>query len=39
MVGNYIGRYTDLYTEKVTGTTTASLGLIQKNDYFYRIVY
>lgn len=34
MVGNYIGGHTDLYTEKVTGTTTASLGLIQKNDYY-----
>lgn len=34
MIGNYIGPHLELYTEKVTGTTTACLGLIQKNDYY-----
>lgn len=29
MIGNYIGPHLELYTEKVTGTTTACLGLIQ----------
>ena len=33
MIGNYIGPHLELYTEKVTGTTTACLGLIQNNDY------
>jgi hypothetical protein len=33
MIGNYIGPHLDLYTEKVTGTTTACLGLIEKGDY------
>ena len=34
MIGNYSGPHLDLYTEKVTGTTTACLGLIQsKNCY------
>ncbi len=34
MIGNYIGPHLELYTEKVTGTTTACLGLIQNNDYY-----
>ncbi len=34
MIGNYTGPHLELYTEKVTGTTTACLGLIQsKNCY------
>lgn len=32
MIGNYEGPYLELYTEKVTGTTTACLGLIQSKD-------
>lgn len=35
MIGNFTGANIDLYTEKVTGTTSACLGLIQKNDIFY----
>ena len=31
MIGNYAGPHLELYTEKVTGTTTACLGLIHKN--------
>ncbi len=34
MIGNYIGPHIELYTEKVTGTTTACLGLIEKNGYY-----
>lgn len=34
MIGNYIGPHLELYTEKVTGTTTACLGLIQGQDYY-----
>lgn len=34
MIGNYSGPHLELYTEKVTGTTTACLGLIQNNDYY-----
>ncbi|MCM1049863.1 MAG: PBECR4 domain-containing protein [Clostridiales bacterium] len=34
MIGNYIGSHIDLYTEKVTGTTTACLGLIEKDNYY-----
>lgn len=34
MIGNYTGPHLELYTEKVTGTTTACLGLIQNNDYY-----
>lgn len=30
MIGNYAGPHLELYTEKVTGTTTACLGLIKK---------
>lgn len=34
MIGDYTGTYLDLYTEKVTGTTTACLGLIlRENGY------
>lgn len=34
MIGDYTGAHLDLYTEKVTGTTTACLGLIlRKNEY------
>ncbi len=29
MIGDYVGTHVDLYTEKVTGTTTACLGLIK----------
>lgn len=29
MIGDYVGAHVDLYTEKVTGTTTACLGLIK----------
>lgn len=35
MIGSYIGSHIDLYTEKVTGTTTACLGLIEKNGCCY----
>lgn len=34
MIGNYIGPHIELYTEKVTGTTTACLGLIQTNTFY-----
>lgn len=34
MIGNYCGPQLDLYTEKVTGTTTACLGLIEKSGYY-----
>lgn len=34
MIGNYNGPHLDLYTEKVTGTTTACLGLIEKGDFY-----
>lgn len=34
MIGNYIGPHLELYTEKVTGTTTACLGLIQIKDCY-----
>ncbi len=34
MIGNYIGPHLDLYTEKVAGTTTACLGLIEKGSYY-----
>lgn len=34
MIGNYIGPHLELYTEKVTGTTTACLGLIEKDDCY-----
>lgn len=34
MIGNYVGSHSELYTEKITGTTTACLGLIQKDDYY-----
>lgn len=34
MIGNYIGPHLELYTEKVTGTTTACLGLIEKGDCY-----
>lgn len=34
MIGNYTGSNIELYTEKVTGTTSACLGLIQKNDCY-----
>lgn len=35
-IGDYIGTHVDLYTEKVTGTTTACLGLIlHENGYIY----
>lgn len=30
MIGSYTGPHLELYTEKVTGTTTACLGLIEK---------
>lgn len=34
MIGNYVGPHLELYTEKVTGTTTACLGLIQSNNFY-----
>ena len=34
MIGNYNGSHPELYTEKVTGTTTACLGLIQNTDHY-----
>ncbi|MCM1143324.1 MAG: PBECR4 domain-containing protein [Blautia sp.] len=34
MIGNYTGPHLDLYTEKVTGTTTACLGLIEKGNCY-----
>jgi hypothetical protein len=34
MIGNYIGPHLELYTEKVTGTTTACLGLVQANNCY-----
>lgn len=34
MIGNYAGPHIELYTEKVTGTTTACLGLIQSKDCY-----
>lgn len=34
MIGSYIGPHLELYTEKVTGTTTACLGLIQSKDCY-----
>ena len=35
MIGNYNGSKIDLYTEKITGTTTACLGLIHKNNLYF----
>lgn len=34
MIGNYAGPHLELYTEKVTGTITACLGLIEKGDCY-----
>lgn len=34
MIGNYAGPNLELYTEKVTGTTSACLGLIQKDSCY-----
>lgn len=34
MIGNYVGPHIELYTEKIVGTTTACLGLLQKNEYY-----
>lgn len=34
MIGNYTGSHMELYTKKVTGTTTACLGLISKGDCY-----
>lgn len=34
MIGNYTGPHLELYTERVTGTTTACLGLIEKGNCF-----
>ena len=34
MIGNYTGPHIELYTEKVTGTTNACLGLIQRKRYY-----
>ena len=34
MIGSYIGSHLEIYTEKVTGTTTACLGLIEKGDCY-----
>ncbi len=34
MIGSYTGPHPELYTEKVTGTTTACLGLIQGKDCY-----
>lgn len=34
MIGNYIGPHLELYTEKVTGTTTACLGLTEKGNCY-----
>ena len=34
MIGNYLGSKIELYTEKVAGTTSACLGLIQKNNHY-----
>lgn len=34
MIGNYMGPHLELYTEKVTGTTTACLGLIQQSELY-----
>jgi hypothetical protein len=34
MIGNYTGPHLELYTEKVTGTTTACLGLVQANNCY-----
>lgn len=34
MIGSYIGPHLEIYTEKVTGTTTACLGLIEKGDCY-----
>lgn len=34
MIGNYSGPHLELYTEKVTGTTTACLGLIEKGNCY-----
>lgn len=34
MIGNYNCSKIDLFTEKITGTTSACLGLIQKNNIF-----
>ena len=31
MIGNYIGPHLELYTEKVTGTTSACLGLLSED--------
>lgn len=34
MIGNYTGSHVELFTEKVTGTTTACLGLISKGNCY-----
>ena len=34
MIGNYTGSHIELYTEKVTGTTTVCLGLISKSNCY-----
>lgn len=34
MIGNYTGPHLELYTEKVTGTTSACLGLIKSKDFY-----
>ena len=34
MIGNFNGSKIDLYTEKITGTTSACLGLVQSNNLF-----
>lgn len=34
MIGNYTGPHLELYTEKVAGTTTACLGLVQSKDCY-----
>lgn len=34
MIGSYTGPHIELFTEKVTGTTTACLGLISKGDCY-----
>lgn len=34
MIGKYVGPHLELYTEKVTGTTSACLGLLQTEDYY-----
>ena len=34
LIGNYTGPHLELYTKKVTNTTTACLGLIEKGDCY-----